>query len=164
LSTKGIVEEKREGAKKQGTRPTASKQNDETPEAAMEIDLNREIVSAIIDKAREFNEESDVMPLEDQEELAIGDGDFSEAMVARHGEDPGYQRLKGAIEDLDPDQQMTLVALMWLGRGDYTAAEWDEALKFAEENWTTHTADYLIGTPLLADYLAEALEQAEDDE
>ncbi len=130
----------------------------------MEIELNREIVSAIIDKAHEFNEESDVTPLEDEVEPDIGDGDFSDAMVVKYGADPGYQRLKGAIEDLDPDQQMTLVAMMWVGRGDYTAAEWDEALQFAEENWTTHTADYLIGTPLLADYLAEALEQTEDDE
>jgi hypothetical protein len=136
--------------------------DDEAPGEPLDIDLNREIVSTIIDKAREFNEESDILPLEEQEELDIGDGVFSEAMVARYGEDPGS--LKGAIEDLDPDQQMTLVALMWVGRGDYTAAEWDEALQFAEENWTTHTADYLIGTPLLADYLAEALEQAEDDE
>ncbi len=130
----------------------------------MDIDLNREIVAAIIDKAREFNEEADVTPLEDQEDPEIGDGDFSDVMVARHGEDPGYRRLKGAIEDLDPDQQMTLVALMWVGRGDYTAAERDEALELAGENWTNHTADYLIGTPLLADYLAEALEQAESDE
>lgn len=129
----------------------------------MEIDLNREIVLAIIDKAHEFNEESDITPLEDEGEPEIGDVDLSDAMVARYGADPGYQRLKGAIEDLDPDQQMTLVAMMWVGRGDYTPAEWDEALELAEEQWTNHTADYLIGTPLLADYLGEALEQIEDN-
>lgn len=128
----------------------------------MEIDLNREIVTAIIDKAREFNEQADITPLEDEQEPDLGDGDFSEAMVAKYGADPGYQHLKGAIEDLDPDQQMTLVAMMWVGRGDYTLEEWDEALELAEENWTDHTADYLIGTPLLADYLSEALEQLEE--
>lgn len=130
----------------------------------MEIDLNREIVLAIIDKAREFNEESDITPLEDKGEPDIGDVGLGDALVARYGTDPGYQQLKGAIEDLDPDQQMTLVAMMWVGRGDYTAAEWDEALEFAEENWTNHTADYLIGTPLLADYLSETLEQLEEDD
>jgi hypothetical protein len=130
----------------------------------LEIDLNREIVRAIIDKAREFNEESDITPLEDEDDPDIGDVDFSDAMVARYGTDPGYQLLKGAIEDLDPDQQMTLVAMMWVGRGDFTGEEWDEALELAEENWTNHTADYLIGTPLLADYLSEALEQVEDDD
>jgi hypothetical protein len=131
---------------------------------SLEIDLNREIVASIIDKAREFNEEADITPLEDQEDPEIGDGDFSDVMVAKYGEDPGYQRLKGAIDDLGPDQQMTLVAMMWVGRGDYTADEWDEALELAGENWTNHTADYLIGTPLLADYLAEALEQVENTE
>ncbi len=125
----------------------------------MELDLNREIVTGIIDKAREFNEQTDVTPLEDEEELDIGDGDFSELMTSKYGTDLVYQQLKGVIEDLDPDQQMTVVALMWVGRGDYTVDEWDEALELAEENWNDHTADYLIGTPLLADYLAEALEQ-----
>jgi hypothetical protein len=52
---------------------------------------------------------------------------------------------------------------MWVGRGDYSLEEWDEALTFAEENWTDHTAGYLIGTPLLADYLAEGLQQFETD-
>ena len=130
----------------------------------MELDLNREIVTGIIDKAREFNEQADVTPLEDEEEPDVGDGDFSEVMISKYGTDPVYQQLKGVIEDLDPDQQMTLVALMWVGRGDYTLAEWDEALELAEENWNDHTADYLIGTPLLADYLGEALEQLQDDD
>lgn len=130
----------------------------------MEIDLNRDIVTGIIDKAHEFNEQADVTPLEDEEEPDIGDGDFSEVMISKYGSDPVYQQLKGAIEDLDPDQQMTLVAMMWVGRGDYTLEEWDEALELAEENWTEHTADYLIGTPLLADYLSEALDQLEEDD
>jgi hypothetical protein len=130
----------------------------------LELDLNREIITGIIDKAHAFNEQADVTPLEDEVEPDIGDGDFSEVMVAKHGTDPVYQQLKGVIEDLDPDQQMTLVALMWVGRGDYLLAEWDEAMELAEENWNDHTADYLIGTPLLADYLSEALEQVEDDD
>ena len=67
--------------------------------------------------------------------------------------------LKATIDDLEPDQQMSLVGLMWLGRGDYEAAEWERALSDARERWTARTADYLIGTPLLADYLADGLEQ-----
>jgi hypothetical protein len=52
---------------------------------------------------------------------------------------------------------MSLVALMWVGRGDYELEEWDEALKFAEETWTDHTAEYLVGT------LAEGLQQFETE-
>lgn len=130
----------------------------------MELDLNREIVSGIINKAHEFNERDDVTPLEDESEPEIGDADLSDMMSAQFGSDPYYQQLKASIEDLEPDQQMTLVALMWIGRGDYSPEEWSEALGHAEESWNDHTADYLIGTPLLADYLADALEQVEDAE
>ena len=42
---------------------------------------------------------------------------------------------------------------------DKALDEWNDALQHAEASWNDHTADYLIGTPLLADYLAEGLEQ-----
>ena len=48
---------------------------------------------------------------------------------------------------------------MWLGRGDYTLDEWDKALTDAGDSWNPRTAEYLIGTPLLADYLTEGLDQ-----
>ena len=128
----------------------------------MDIELNPDIVAGIIDMAREFNEQDDVTPLEDETEPEIGDEAFSGAMVDRFGSDPYYQQLKATIEDLDPDQQITLVTLMWVGRGDYLPDEWDEAWEHAQESWNDHTADYLIGTPLLADYLSEALDQLED--
>ena len=80
------------------------------------------------------------------------------------GNDPYYQELKTTIDDLEPDQQMTLVALMWVGRGDYALDEWGEAMEFAEESWTDHTAEYLLGTPLLSDYLQEALQLFETEE
>ncbi len=128
----------------------------------MELELSRDTVSGIIDNVREFNEHDDVTPLEDETEPAIDDEAWSGQMAERFGENPAYQRLKGTIEDLDPDQQITLVTLMWLGRGDYSVEEWDEALEHAQESWNDHTADYLIGTPLLADYLEEALEQVDE--
>ncbi len=59
---------------------------------------------------------------------------------------------------------MSLVALMWIGRGDFSIEDWTAALQNAEESWTDHTADYLIGTSLLADYLAEGLQQFETSE
>ncbi len=52
-----------------------------------------------------------------------------------------------------------MVALMWVGRGDYALEEWDDALSQARDSWNKRTADYLIGTPMLADYLAEGLDQ-----
>ena len=96
----------------------------------------------IIDKAHEF------------QVLGQGKPDDSE-----EGPDPAFEELKATIDDLEPDQQVDLVGLMWLGRGDYTVDEWDRALAEAGERWNERTAEYLIGTPLLADYLTEGLDQ-----
>jgi hypothetical protein len=124
------------------------------------LDLNPETVQQIIDRAHEYqtqdsfnlSDDDEVVPLEDFEEE-----------IGLEIEDPIYQELKNAIDDLEPDQQVSLVALMWLGRGDYTLDEWQRALHRAGESWNTRTADYLIRTPLLADYLSDGLEQLRDE-
>ena len=67
--------------------------------------------------------------------------------------------MKSTIEDLEPDQQVQLVALMWLGRGTFSTEEWEDALQEAGDSWNENTANYLIGTPLLANYLEEGLVQ-----
>ncbi|NNC64762.1 MAG: DUF3775 domain-containing protein, partial [Gammaproteobacteria bacterium] len=71
---------------------------------------------------------------------------------------PSYQEVNTTVDDLEPDQQVTLVALMWLGRGDYAVEEWDSAIENAKDSWNERTAEYLLGTPLVADYLAEGLD------
>ena len=49
------------------------------------------------------------------------------------------------------------MALTWIGRGDYRADEWDEVLGQMRDVREQRTVDYLLGTPLLADYLEEGL-------
>lgn len=78
-------------------------------------------------------------------------------MLADHADDLTYQEIKTTIEDLEPDQQASLVALMWVGRGDYTQTEWADALAEATRSATNRTAEYLLTTPMVADYLAEGL-------
>jgi hypothetical protein len=123
-----------------------------------EIDLNRDTIQFLIDRSREFHTRDDVSF---GEEPDIDDEDWSQQVSSSFASDPYYQELKTTIEDLEPDQQMTLVALMWVGRGDFSADEWGDALKEAAESWTETTADYLIGTPMMSDYLAEGVEQLE---
>lgn len=65
--------------------------------------------------------------------------------------------LTGFIETLDEDRQVELVALVWLGRGDFAIEEWDEAVRLARERHTGSTASYLMGIPSLADYVTEGL-------
>jgi len=80
-------------------------------------------------------------------------------VLADHQDDLTSQEVALAIQGLEPDQQMQLVALMWLGRGDFEAEEWEVCLAEARQRWTTHTADYLLSTPLVADFLEEGLEK-----
>jgi Protein of unknown function (DUF3775) len=63
------------------------------------------------------------------------------------------------IRDLNVDEQIDLVALMWLGRGDGDLDNWRDLRSEAERAHNNRTASYLIGTPMLADYLEEALSQ-----
>lgn len=63
------------------------------------------------------------------------------------------QDLRAAIRSLNIDQQTALVALAWLGRDDYDADEWDEACAEAHAARDTPAARYLMGLPLLGDYL-----------
>lgn len=120
-----------------------------------ELELNRETVDFLIDKAHEFHSREEVTFPEEPESA---NEDLAQQMAADYSSDPYYGELKSTIEDLEPDQQVSLVALMWVGRGDYSLEEWGDAIQHAEDSWNDHTADYLIGTSLLADYLAEGLE------
>ncbi|MBC9180268.1 DUF3775 domain-containing protein [Pseudoroseomonas ludipueritiae] len=62
------------------------------------------------------------------------------------------------IEELNEDEQVALVALAWVGRGDYEPDQWEEAVAMAKERGAgTSTADYLIQMDLAADLLAEGL-------
>jgi len=124
-----------------------------------EFELNRGTVQFMIDKAHEFHSRDDVT-FPDEPEIA--DEFWSSQVTADFGGDTYYQELKTTIDDLEPDQQIALVALMWVGRGDFSITEWNEALRNAEDSWNPHTADYLIGTSLLADYLSEGLQQIEE--
>ncbi|TGV35540.1 DUF3775 domain-containing protein, partial [bacterium M00.F.Ca.ET.168.01.1.1] len=62
------------------------------------------------------------------------------------------------INDLNVDEAAELVALAWVGRGDYEASEWIEAVAAARERANKRTAKYLLGLPQLADWLEEGLE------
>jgi hypothetical protein len=119
------------------------------------LDLNPEIVCQVIDRAREFHAKEEVVI---PEEPSNPGDDWALQVLADHGDDLTYMELKGIIDDLEPGQQATLVAVMWLGRGDYDEEDWESCLGDARDSWTTRTADYLIATPLVADYLQEGLD------
>ena len=124
------------------------------------LEVNPETVRFIIDKAHEFQVADETEENDDEAEMNLDDRESWEvAGAAERLENPAYQELKTTIDDLEPDQQMALVALMWIGRGDYSAEEWGQAFAHASSSWNARTAEYLIGTPLVADYLTQGLEE-----
>lgn len=118
------------------------------------LNVNPEIVCRLIERAREFHvKEGVVIP----EETTANSHDVAADVLAEHYGDPTFIEFKNTVNDLEPDQQVALVALMWLGRGDFEPDEWAAAFHQAGESWTPHTAEYLLATPLVADYLEEGL-------
>ena len=118
------------------------------------LDVSPEIVCSIIAKARAFHAKEEVVI---PEEPVNPSGDWAIQVLADHANDLTYQEVQETIDDLEPDQQVNLVALMWIGRGDFDASEWDAVLEQARDMWTSHTAAYLLSRPLVASYLEEGL-------
>lgn len=66
--------------------------------------------------------------------------------------------LRDLINDLNEDEAAELVALMLIGRGDFDAAEWSDAVSEARQRPKKKTSSYLMGMPMLGDWLEEGLE------
>jgi hypothetical protein len=114
-----------------------------------------EKLAFIIEKAREFDAEVAIDP-----DAATGSdpADDDERQILLDTPDNlAAQELRDALDGLNVDEREELLALTWLGRGDYDATGWSEALRQARETRTASETDYLLGTPLLADYLEEAI-------
>lgn len=118
------------------------------------LEISDDKVCYIIVKALEFDVK--VQPLISDPGSNPADDKGTAILEDRVG-DPTYQELRTVIDDLNESEACQLVALMWVGRGTYTREEWPEALRTAREEATHSAADYLMGTPLLADYLREGL-------
>lgn len=120
------------------------------------LDINPDTVCFLIDKAHEFHAKEEVV-IPDTPDSPTED--WALQVLADHGDDANFQEFRSTVADLEPDQQAQLVALFWLGRGDYEVGEWDEAVTEARRLRTTRTAEYLIAHPLLADYFEDGLDQ-----
>jgi uncharacterized protein DUF3775 len=116
--------------------------------------ISLERLAYIIAKAREFDVEVPVEP-----DAATGsdapDDDEREALLDTP-DNPAEQELRDAIDGLGMVERQEVLALMWLGRGDYDAQSWREALRQARETADANLTGYLVGTHLLGDYLEEA--------
>jgi len=118
------------------------------------LSISPEKAFFIIAKARQTDSkagESDLVTDLSDDDASFGLTDLSK--------DTDRSELSGFIRGLNVDEQIDLVALMWLGRGDGDLDNWRDLRAEAARAHNNRTASYLIGKPMLADYLEEALSQ-----
>ena len=119
------------------------------------LQVNPETVCYLILKAHQ--QDMKLAPDESDSEAHAIDEEALELLEEEEPENPAYEEMKSFIEDMNEDEQVDMVALMWLGRDSASAEDWAQIRQDAADAHNEHSADYLLGTPLLADYLSEGL-------
>ena len=135
---------------------TGGPANDETRDIM--LDTNPLTICRLIELAREIHEQQSLETLASTDDLPDEDDEEPRHQPDLDCGDSLLREFAAIIDDLEPDQQQQLVALLWLGRGDFTLDEWNADLKQAQQAWNENTADYLIRHPQLADFLSEGLD------
>jgi hypothetical protein len=120
-----------------------------------ELAISAEKVGFLIEKTREFDVKEGAS---DPDSGSNGADDNMIDVLEDNGDDPVVREITGFINAMTEDEQIDLVALMRLGRGDGTIEEWEDLRREAAEGRNSRTASYLLGEPLVSDYLAEGLD------
>jgi hypothetical protein len=120
------------------------------------ITVNPEAVCFIIAKAREFDAKVEV---DDPDSGSDPSDDKAIDVFEDYADDPTIEELRGAIEAMNYDQSRDLVAMMWVGRGDFDKEQWREAQAQANSIPPGDRSRYLIGTPMMGDYLEQGMSE-----
>lgn len=115
--------------------------------------INTDKVCFIVVKARELESEDE--GVEADASNATDDGFVS--VLTEEAFTTVRNELASFIDAMDVDEQAELVALMWVGRGEFSADEWKDAVAQARARHEGSTSAYLLGVPLLASFLEGGL-------
>jgi hypothetical protein len=118
------------------------------------LTINPDTVCRIIVKARAIDAKVDVVE-EDPGSNAAEDEMLE--VLEDYPDDETYNDVAEFIDGLNVDERAELVALAWIGRGSFAKEEWEDALREARDQHEDRVAEYLLGLPLLGDYLADGL-------
>ena len=120
---------------------------DEEEGEEFDLGISLEVVATVVDLANAVQE---------AEEARMGDDDDDEELDDDVEDEITEEMLTDYIDELNEEQQVSLIALAWIGRGDYEPEEWQEALKLAaERNARGDASAYLTGMEGLGDLLSE---------
>src|SRR4051794_29173137 len=119
-----------------------------------DLAISTESVAFLIVKAREFGVK------EANSDPDSGSNPTDDRMIdvlEDNGSDPVASEIVGFFNGLSEEEQIDVVALMRLGRGDATIEEWGDLRREVVDARDQRTARYLLAEPLLGDYLADGL-------
>lgn len=118
------------------------------------LTISAEKVCDIATKARLFDVKEAATELTDEDSLTTDE--FFEVLEDRE-DDPALDELVAALKSLNQDELLDVAALAWIGRGDFTSDQLEEARASAEEMGRKALIRQLVTIPLLGDYLEEGL-------
>lgn len=122
--------------------------------APVEIAVSPQKVSFIAMKARVFDVK--VEPVEPDPGSSESD-DQERGVIEDYTADFTGEELRDAILGLNEDEVIDLIAIAWTGRGDFDREGFPEARSLAAERHRLDSSGYLLGMPLLGDYLDEGM-------
>ncbi|NVK34467.1 MAG: DUF3775 domain-containing protein [Rhodobacteraceae bacterium] len=111
-------------------------------------------VSSSIDDSFEDGHEGEVEFDEDK----LAGGHHHDGLAEEKNDDMTSEELKELIDDLNVDESADLIAIAWIGRGDFESSDFDQAAQDAREHPENDRTHYLLGMPLLAEYLETGLD------
>jgi hypothetical protein len=120
------------------------------------LEIAPEKVAHVIVKAREYDAKTGSW---DDSAAAADAEDDPGSILEDFSSDPTRAELVGFIDALNEDEQVSLVALAWIGRGTFAPEDLEEALETARNERVNTTSRYLLGMPQLADFLEEGLDK-----
>jgi hypothetical protein len=118
------------------------------------LTISPEKVCFVIIKAKEYDAKDEVT---EPDPGSNPSDDKEVAVLEEHKDDPVVEELTSFINSLSEDEQIDLVTLAWLGRDDYSASDWPAVREQAVRAHNERTAEYLLGMPLVGDFLEEGL-------
>lgn len=125
----------------------------EIPDELPTLSISTDKVCYVATMARELEVEDD----ESDTEIDVDPTDEQPALAEEELPDAVDDEFVAFVDDMSVDEQIDLVALAWLGRGDGGIEDWDDLRRQAADAHNARTAAYLLGIPLLADYLEDGL-------
>ena len=133
------------------------------PEPSFDLTIGPDTVRMIAEKARAISADvpedyADGAEHEIELNDQARDSHHHDGLAEEEEGDLRREELRELIRDLNVDEAAELIALMFIGRGDFEAGEWNEAMTEARQRGNRRTAAYLMGMPMLGDWLDDGLE------